>query len=574
MEGRTLFEEDPMKKAAAAHKDALVVLTRMHKMSVHEAAERKDAYRKLLGSPAWRSLKDAMDLWCACWFWPSDRIEVSPLPTSFTDPPEETRAVARQVAARHRFFHWELEFPDVFREEGAGFDAVLGNPPWDIAKPVSMEFFANIDPLYRSYGKQEALRRQTEYFADESVERDWLDYCADFRARSNYVTRARNPFGDPALDDKSQNRFIMVRGKRNDAFHARWRAARRRSTGFADLDHPFRHQGSADLNLYKLFLEVAHALAGPGGRIGFLVPSGLYSDHGTGDLRAIFLERCRWEWLFGIENRAKIFPIDSRSKFNPVIVEKGGSTDAIQTAFMRRDLEDWERAEDLATPYTRAQIQQFSPKSRAILEIQSQRDLEILEKIYANSVLLGDDGPDGWGIKYVREFDMTGDSKLFPPRPKWEANGLPSRRVQPLAQGRLASHRRALNVNAVRRALALTALFNSVVSDFVTRGRVTGLHLDYHVLEQNALVSLDHPAVRLGRPRGGHAAVVSVDAVPRARHPRIARRGTVRATKASGAGCHIVGTGATPRAHGRHRCGDVRTRPLRSPPSHETLRPA
>ena len=38
-------------------------------------------------------------------------------------------------------------------------------------------------------------------------------------------------------------------------------------------------------------------------------------------------------------------------------------------------------------------------------------------------MLLGDDGPNGWGIKYAREFDMTNDSKLFPPRPKWEADG-------------------------------------------------------------------------------------------------------------------------------------------------------
>jgi hypothetical protein len=90
---------------------------------------------------------------------------------------------------------------------------------------------------------------------------------------------------------------------------------------------------------------------------------------------------------------------------------------------MRRRLEDWERAEALVTPYSRVQVDQFSPRSKAILEIQSQRDLEILEKIYANSVLLGDDGPDGWGIKYAREFDMTNDSKLFPPRPKWEEKG-------------------------------------------------------------------------------------------------------------------------------------------------------
>ena len=79
--------------------------------------------------------------------------------------------------------------------------------------------------------------------------------------------------------------------------------------------------------------------------------------------------------------------------------------------------------ETFATPYRREQVTQFSPRSMNILEIQSSRDLEILEKIYSNSVLLGDDGPDGWGIRYSTEFHMTNDSKLFPPRPKWEAQG-------------------------------------------------------------------------------------------------------------------------------------------------------
>ena len=210
---------------------------------------------------------------------------------------------------------------------------------------------------------------------------------------------------------------------RNRELHDRWRQARARSTGFGDPVHPFRHQGSADLNLYKLFLEAAHTLLRPGGRLGFVVPSGLYSDNGTGALRRLFIERCRWEWLFGIENRDKVFPIDSRFKFNPVIVSKGGATDAIRTAFMRRKLDDWESAENFATAYTREQVERFSPRSRAILEIQSGRDLEILEKIYANAVLLGDDGPDGWGIRYAAEFHMTNDSRLFPPRPQWEAKG-------------------------------------------------------------------------------------------------------------------------------------------------------
>ncbi|MFO0178667.1 MAG: Eco57I restriction-modification methylase domain-containing protein, partial [Planctomyces sp.] len=425
LEGPSLLDRrDHMRNATQVHTEALGLLARLHDLPVQDAAERARMYRsQLLAAPAWRQLKSAMDLWCACWFWPAESLDVAPLPSTLAQPSAQTQAEADRIAAKLRFFHWELEFPDVFRAAGSGFDAILGNPPWDIAKPNSKEFFSNLDPLYRTYGKQEALRAQTGYFADAETERRWLDYNADFRAQSNFMKYAASPFGDPATSEASSDRFSVARGRQNDTLHTHWREIRRRSTGFADPAHPFRHQGSADINLYKTFLEQAHALLTSGGRMGFIIPSGLYSDHGTGSLRRLFLDRCQWEWLFGIENREGIFEIHRSFKFNPIIIQKGGTTTAIRTAFMRRKLEDWERAEEFATAYTRTQIDRFSPRSQAILEIQSAQDLQILERIYSNSVLLGDDGPDGWGIKYKLEFMMNTDAHLFPPRTKWEEQG-------------------------------------------------------------------------------------------------------------------------------------------------------
>ncbi len=43
-----------------------------------------------------------------------------------------------------------------------------------------------------------------------------------------------------------------------------------------------------------------------GGQFGFIVPSGIYTDKGTTDLRELFLDRLlAGEWLFGFENREK-----------------------------------------------------------------------------------------------------------------------------------------------------------------------------------------------------------------------------------------------------------------------------
>jgi len=93
-----------------------------------------------------------LDLWCSAWFWPDgsppDRGTFAELAdlllhhrsalAARTAEPLLERASA--AAAQHRFLHWPVTFPEVFNDErgqpraDAGFDAILGNPPWDMVR--------------------------------------------------------------------------------------------------------------------------------------------------------------------------------------------------------------------------------------------------------------------------------------------------------------------------------------------------------------------------------------------------------------------------------------------------------
>ncbi|MDP2007257.1 MAG: hypothetical protein Q8K45_16395, partial [Rubrivivax sp.] len=55
---------------------------------------------------------------------------------------QRVQALARQ----ERFFHWWTAFPTAFSGADPGFDAVIGNPPWDRIKLQEVEWFAEREP--------------------------------------------------------------------------------------------------------------------------------------------------------------------------------------------------------------------------------------------------------------------------------------------------------------------------------------------------------------------------------------------------------------------------------------------
>jgi hypothetical protein len=125
--------------------------------------------------------KTVSDLWCAEWFRGGRHVTAamfgtlvdfvigrgSALPVQTCRPLLEE---SRSIAERMRFFHWPLEFPEVFYERDGtpraspGFDAVIGNPPWEMLRgdrgafddAASLTAFSRESGIYRLHGEGHA----------------------------------------------------------------------------------------------------------------------------------------------------------------------------------------------------------------------------------------------------------------------------------------------------------------------------------------------------------------------------------------------------------------------------------
>ena len=186
----------------------------------------------------------------------------------------ELLTAAEAEATRRHFFHWPAAFPEVFQPDGErpGFDAVVGNPPWNKVQVEEHGFYALHDPGLR--GIKAASERDAR------------------------VARLIQRF--PTLPAELDRLRIRLQQDR----------------AFFKPANGYTMQGAGHTDVFKLFCERYRHLLRLGGRIGVVLPRGVLLNDGPRGLRRwLFREvppervdflRNRRRWAFDMEDRYTI----------------------------------------------------------------------------------------------------------------------------------------------------------------------------------------------------------------------------------------------------------------------------
>lgn len=400
-------------------------------------------------------------------------------------------------------FHWGYEFSEIFRKKD-GFDAIITNPPWEVFKPESKEFFLKYSDVIQKNktALKDFEKHKEEILRDKEVRAIWLNFLSGFNHAAQYF-RIANQFA---------NQTSIINGKK----------------------------AAANNNLYKLFTEQCFNLLRKGGYCGIVIPSSIYTDIGSKQLRQLLFDKSKITGLFCFENRKTIFEnVDSRFKFVVLTFEKGGVTRQFPASFMRHDVEELDGfPNEQSVSISRTIINKLSPDALAIFEFKNDLEIGLFEKLYKNPTLsewrsielsrefnASDDdfrfnekgngyriyeGKMIWHfsayfsdpIKYITEKNLK-DTHFFE-KNDWKNARIALRRVSANTNERtlvttiippnsLTSHSLFVNVNSIldsEDSLYLTSLLNSFTLDYVVRNQAT-TNVTQFIVNSLPVVDLD-----------------------------------------------------------------------------------
>ncbi|GAA2160249.1 Eco57I restriction-modification methylase domain-containing protein [Actinomadura napierensis] len=469
----TLFDsdEETVKVTNTAFADGLRRITTAPADSLRAVKRQTEAYESWEKSAEYIRALHVADAWCSAFMWlkteDSPRAVTQKIFLALDDPdaegiPATTHGEIVRLRDQYRFFHWHLEFPEVFTVPdggqtatanpatgwAGGFSCVLGNPPWDSVELKEQEFFEQRSPAIAAISKADVRKKRIAALQDSP---ETLPLYKEYAAAKREVY--------------AESHFLRRSGR-----------------------VPLTGQGN--LNKYAVFTEVDRILIDADGRAGIIVPTGIATDARNQFFFKDLVQHGSIAALYDFENRDGIFPaVDSRIKFAALsIAGRGLSEPAAKFAFFVLDPAELGDAGKVFA-LTPEEIALLNPNTGTCPVFRSRRDAEITIGIYRRApvIIKRSDPPlNPWRISFSRMFDMSHDAQLLHGSSDLESDGWTlvgnvfvrgESRMLPLHEGRMGhqyNHRFADSVGAGE----------SSSSDLNNPGYVN--HAQFWVSEQDA----------------------------------------------------------------------------------------
>ncbi|MBE7558420.1 N-6 DNA methylase [bacterium] len=200
---------------------------------------------------------------------------------------------------------YDLTYPEVFYPRGIphgqqGFNAVLGNPPWDTFRPKEKEYFSTSDERYLA--------------ANSTSERKEI---AQAILRNGAARLAWQRFG---------SHFAQIQA----ALDALYPVCGGDNLGY--------RRGDPDLSAY--FCERVVMLTVRGGNIGLVLPASIQGTPGWTGVRHLMLLRGGWRTCRSYQNMKRLFDIPPVMKFALIVGTSGGPSPGISCMFDMQNLEE------------------------------------------------------------------------------------------------------------------------------------------------------------------------------------------------------------------------------------------
>ncbi|MFM6456010.1 MAG: Eco57I restriction-modification methylase domain-containing protein, partial [Planktothrix sp.] len=383
LEGTTTFESQRLEYILK-----FIEVGHIPEDSTQQVKLKQTQYQRSRENPNWWRDFSACNLWTAAFFMPLTPNHLILLPTTEAlnrllyenDFTQIVIEAANNLAKQCNFFHWPLEFPEVFPKRNElgpkteelkyGFDCVLGNPPWERIKLQEKEFFAAKD--------FEIANAQNKAAREKLI-----------KLLSQTNPKLLQEFEVAKHDAEAQSKFIRESGR-------------------------FPLTAVGDINTYAVFAETTRKLINSQGRVGIIVPTGIATDNTTKDFFGDLIKTQSLGSLYDFENKEAIFSAVHRGYKFSLLALTGKPIKCGNFAFFLtqpKQLENQKRLFQLSPQ----EIALINPNTLTCPVFRTRQDAELTKKIYQYVPVLENEETkvNPWGISFMRMFDMSNDSGLF-----------------------------------------------------------------------------------------------------------------------------------------------------------------